>query len=117
MPFDGTAINPTAKTLIDARGYLARGWCKYSEGRTSSGNLVRGNHPNAVAWCILGAVEKALDGVNLVDPTFVNAITAIDDALPAEYRGSICTFNNTQTSVEPVLAVMDKAIERALTHA
>ena len=46
-------------TLLAARDIVAESWCQNAPGRTASGEGVLANHPDAVSWCMAGAIEKA----------------------------------------------------------
>ena len=48
----------TAESLDRAAEKLKSGWCKHTQGKTSDGMGVTGDHPDAVRWCAIGAVSR-----------------------------------------------------------
>src|ERR1017187_4999766 len=46
-------------TLPAARDIVAESWCQHAPAQTASGRGVLANHPDAVSWCMAGAIEKA----------------------------------------------------------
>lgn len=48
--------------LRDAAAVVRRGWCKCARAKDKFGVPVEPKHPDAVAWCALGAIEKICGG-------------------------------------------------------
>jgi hypothetical protein len=120
MPFDGATLPPIAKTLVDARGFLERGWCRGTEARTVHGNKVSPCHPDAVSWCLYGAIAAVNtpfigSSMNIVERVLQSLNDPHTIRLPADFP-KITVFNDRQVSVEPVLAVVDQAIALAITE-
>jgi len=102
MPFDGTNLDETTKTLIEARRILIDyGWCV--------GNLVQ----NDGRHCAMGAINAAMGHhVNAAGPAYGSeAEKRLLKVLPQKWLGQcIPSFNNAQDTVEPVIALFDRAI-------
>ena len=99
MPLDSTnlpttEVDETTALLVRARGLLERGWCRGVTAIDATGEHVYPASDRAAAWCAIGALE-AVGG---------NYYLAIDRLRAAIGGGDICVFNNTQETVEPVLA-------------
>jgi len=45
--------------LIGAKGFIERGWTQGELARDKQGNAVRPEDPNAVCWCVEGAIKAA----------------------------------------------------------
>jgi hypothetical protein len=110
MSQDDDAI---VRALTDARWFLEQGWCKWAQGRTAHGREVEGRDPEAVQWCLYGAIMKATPpGTGRMSSDLEIAVAEqIGEMLPPEYyKTHFAAFNNDQLTVEPVLAVIDAAI-------
>lgn len=50
-------------TVLDvialAWAHLESGWCRDHTAEDDQGNLLSANHPEAVAWCLIGSVDVA----------------------------------------------------------
>ncbi len=108
MPFDGTQLDETAQVILRARELLEKGWCKNA--RKISGNEVR--------YCALGALAYAATGdawsgdcMKRDNSLFYRGCKRLANALPKTVGspGNIASYNNAQTSVEPILEWFDKA--------
>lgn len=57
---------PTPKLISDmldlAADYVSIGWCQRVFAHTSTGRATSSDSPDAVGWCILGALERATSG-------------------------------------------------------
>jgi hypothetical protein len=111
MPLDDTNWSPaeaeadeTTALLIRARGFLERGGHRDTYARDANGNPVDPTSGAAVAWCIRGAMEAAHVGDDAWFPAVFRLSAEIGDTY------NFCEFNNTQETVEPVLAAFDRAI-------
>jgi hypothetical protein len=115
MPLDQTnwtqpteVVDEATALLIRARALVARGWCRGVPARNFIGFSVGPRSRHATAWCMSGAlyaaalVESDLDRRNAQ----CRLIAAIGG-------GDITDFNDTQETVEPVLAAFDHAIAGA----
>ncbi len=103
MPFDNANLDDTTRLLIEARGFIERGWCKETMARDAEGRAVDPRSLHAVRWCEYGAIVAAgAKWGDVSDPAFLRLKKAAGDE-PAYH-------NNHQTSVEPVLEVLDRAI-------
>ncbi len=75
------------KILLRAAELVAMGWIRRTAARDASGQKVRSTAPHATAWCVLGAVDRALYEVLNVD---VYAVLGVDveayDGPPAASR-------------------------------
>jgi hypothetical protein len=101
-------IEEATALLIRARALVARGWCRGVPARNFIGISVGPRSGHATAWCMSGAlnaaalVESDLDRRNAK----CRLIAAIGGV-------SLAAFNDTQETVEPVLAAFDHAIAGA----
>jgi hypothetical protein len=58
------------KLLLRAAELVAMGWTRGTAARDATGQKVRSTAPQATAWCVVGAVDRALDellNVNVYD--------------------------------------------------
>jgi hypothetical protein len=58
------------KLLLRAAELVAMGWTRGTAARDTNGQKVRSSAPQATAWCVVGAVDRALDellNVNVYD--------------------------------------------------
>jgi hypothetical protein len=96
------------EALVEARGRLAPpgAWTKGEFARDADGHAVDSLDPAAVCFCAAGAIDATTAGD-------FNLYSAARDALMEDMdsRG-LAHFNDTQNSVEPVLAQFDKTIAR-----
>ena len=106
----------TVQVLQQARQRLQRGWCRKVFAETAAGYRVPPYDQDACRWCLSGAVKAAAgDG----SPPFcvAEAEDELRRTIESSYPDHPCweyipNFNDEQDSVEPVLAVVDKTIER-----
>ena len=52
---------------MKAYKYLQRGWCQGAVARDVAGEEVPAGSPEAVAWCLTGALQRAYGFYNLTD--------------------------------------------------
>lgn len=110
MPLDSSTYDQSTLALTDARALLVeKGWCR--------GVLT----DDAGRHCLIGAILD-VTGISIVDLVMMGVndmltrtITRIAAVLPVHdrrphYWGDLARFNNEQTSVEPVLALIDAAL-------
>jgi len=104
-PSSTTETDEATALLIRARALVARGWCRGAAARNRFGFRVCPLSSGAVAWCASGALEAAALVVSDLDRrhAWVRLRSAIGGA-------SIHAFNDTQETVEPILAAFDRAI-------
>lgn len=96
----------TKQTLTNARSMLVRGWTRGVYARDADGNEVSTSDTEAVCWCLEGAIFESRTSYD----NYADMMEAIACCIDGE---RICNFNDRQESVEPVLALIDKAIEQA----
>lgn len=97
MPFDGANLSQVKRDLIAARELLITdGWVP------RCGSSMRG--PNCIATAI---------GVTAKGEGSAKAMSALYPILRAQGWYGIGQFNDAQTSIEPVLALLDEAIAAA----
>lgn len=102
----------TTDLLIRARSFIERGWCRgTSAAQDVEGNPVSWSDARAVSWCLQGALLAA--GMprlaTLSHPAQRRLLCAIGDNPDFPQIGLI-GFNNSQQTVESVLAAFDRAI-------
>ena len=109
-PTTETAVDETTALLIRARSFLERGWCRDVFARNATGRVVPPRHQTAVAWCAIGALLAA----GMPEPRIVHVVHSMHPAMrrlkSAVGGWNVGRFNNTQETVEPVLAAFDRAI-------
>jgi len=93
--------------LIKAREKIEKGWCQRVTARNATGRAVPYNAPEAVCFCILGAVLAVTEY-----PTY--SIETLFKALRARSVGSISlnAYNDSRTKRD-VLSLFDDAIKLA----
>jgi len=104
MPFDSMNLDDTTRMLLDARGYIERGWCLWTQAVDAEGKQVLPCDQGAVRWCAYGALVAAglRNGV-----TNHPAVQRLQDAMGDKNIGG---YNNRQTHSGPVLEAFDRAI-------
>ncbi len=55
------------KILLRAAELIGMGWTRATAARDAAGQKVRSTAPQAAAWCVVGAVDRALDELLNVD--------------------------------------------------
>jgi hypothetical protein len=64
LPFEVThhVVHPAMhqKILLRAAELVAMGWTRETSARDATGQKVRSTAPQATAWCVVGAVDRAL---------------------------------------------------------
>src|SRR5258707_8536813 len=55
------------KLLLSAAELVALGWTRGTAARDATGQKVRSTAPQATAWCVVGAVDRALYELYTVD--------------------------------------------------
>ena len=55
------------KLLLRAAELVAMGWTRETAARDANGQKVRSTAPQATAWCVVGAVDRALDELLTLD--------------------------------------------------
>jgi hypothetical protein len=111
MPLDGTnwrtetTDDKATALLIRARGLLERGWCRGTLARNFLGFTVPAYSTSATRWCASGALTvAAMTDSDLVRRHARNRLVAVIGG------GLLGHFNDSQETVEPILAAFDKAI-------
>lgn len=116
-------MEKTLATLIAARGYIARGFVQHLLGKSRDGRAVSGTDPSAVAWCTVGALERATGHTHawwyeLDSHPAGQAVSELYMDLPPDWVSHVCSkhqavvmYNNSHTQ-EEVLALFDKTIAR-----
>lgn len=107
-----TCMKTTKEILQAARDKLAvpGAWCSGALARNSAGYPVSPRHSEdgACAWCAMGAVMSEFPEPSPAQEEV--ALCALRRVLPAP-AGSVTDFNDrVSSSVEPVLAMFDRAI-------
>ena len=111
--------------LREARRLIKKGWCRAADARNAQGDEVDARTPIATSWCLEGAVIKAFAHVPYEDHLTVWQLVkgSIPEPPPGAKTGesgpsgpawrNAAHFNDWQESKEPVLVVLDYAIEEA----
>ena len=105
MPFDNANLDETTRVLIDARGFIERGWCVGMLGQDANGRETDPRSEHASRWCAYGALLAAgMDDSYNAEP-LRRLMKAIGDG-----SSGPAYFNNTQKSSGPVIEAFDRAI-------
>ena len=89
-----------------------RAWTRGACARDPQGNIVGGLDPNAVCWCLSGALERVRSHKNWQYSSQVEARTAAINAMRGVMRTDIITFNDRVASGhEGILTMLDKVVE------
>ena len=92
-----------AKILLRAAELVAMGWTRRTAARDATGRKVRSTAPQATAWCVVGAVDRALYELLNVD---VYAVLGVD---VAAYDGAPCRLPLVRTLRWPLCRVLGRA--------
>jgi hypothetical protein len=94
-------LNP--KTLLRAAELVAMGWTRGTAARDANGQKVRSTAPQASAWCVVGAVDRALYELLNVD---VYALLGLEvDA----YDTARCPFEVLRALRRPLQRVLGRS--------
>lgn len=108
-----------------AADLCAQGWCQLRSAKDMFGNKVAVNHPNAIRWCLTGAIQRALlergldcmydlndlpDALKEAIRRIVKAVVASRGIAPKDFGGGP-TWNNAlkRTQAEVVAFLRDCA--------
>ena len=98
----------SVKEVLTAAKWILQnvGWTKGALARDAAGEWVRSNEPSATCFCIRGAVSAT---------TFDrrSKATAEDAMRDTLTNGSLVEFNDSQATVKPILALIDRTIRHA----
>lgn len=100
------------EALIAARALIAdeANWTRQVCARNAAGDAVFATSPDAVCFCAIGAVQRAVNYNILSDNNF-NEYVFARNALEVRTGIAASAFNDTHTHSE-VLAMFDKAIQQ-----
>lgn len=101
----------TKEILIGARENLKLGWTKGCFARSAKGAPVETYSSEATCWCLIGAVRVSAYRLYQSGKTRIpasKALTVLQSIVPG---GHVASFNDKQTSVDDVLALIDQAIQ------
>jgi len=90
------------KILLRAAELVAMGWTRGTAARDARGQKVRSTAPQATAWCIVGAVDRALYEVLNVD---VYEVLGVD---VEAYDGAPCRLPLVRTLRWPICRVLHR---------
>ena len=99
--------------------YVAQGWCQGALARSKTGEPVSPHSPSAVSWCLIGAIERALDP-NALDPNDSVMTENCEDMIAfftEQLAGSLGIWNDRggQAKVIAVLRLAETAV-RGVVH-
>lgn len=99
--------------LKSAKALVEKGWCQNTYAKTAKGKPTDSYNPNAVAWCMRGAMASA--AANDFNADFVEASITLEKALGAMW---IADWNDAswRTKAE-VIAAFEEAINLAKVEA
>lgn len=90
------------KALKRVRRLIVKGWTRGWYARNARRQRVDARSKTAVCWCLRGAIERAARQQALSVERCLHRVLDED--------GGLATFNDTQKTRAPVLALIDKAI-------
>lgn len=90
--------------LQRTRELLVGGWTKHIYNRRKNGQTL---------YCLAGAKIAACAQLDTDVDDRMRLHVLLTQSLPEEAHGNMTKYNDAQASVEPVLAVVDRAIELA----
>lgn len=92
--------------LLEAvRATIAKGWCQHTLAKNSQGEPVHYGGPEAVKWCIVGAMCKN----GLFGQSYVDLAQRIEEIVCTD----ILSWNNDRyTTQGDVLSVLDRIIKQ-----
>jgi hypothetical protein len=106
-----------ARARISVPGQWTRGAFALNAAGSAAG--VRSWSPEATRWCAVGAVDAEVYALGLPDADaadlYVAALRALRGGLPNGFLMAIADFNDMHETVEPVLAVFDRAVARLVS--
>lgn len=98
----------TRAVLVAARALIERGWTQRAAARNEAGLPVSYRSETATCWCLSGALRVSSNGS---DQRWLDVLAFMRTMTP---RHSVVAFNDDpDTSQSDVLALFDRAIERA----
>lgn len=96
------------ETFKLARDYIRRGWTQNTGARDDEGSSVLVTDPDAVSWCMLGALDVAC---RMTDNSYEDLKYVLGKFLGVSWD-KVAEFNDRNgRTVEQVLAVYDRIIE------
>jgi hypothetical protein len=88
LEFNEQVLRPAVheKILLRAAELVAMGWTRGTAARDATGQKVRSTEPQATAWCVVGAVDRALYELWALDVYALLGleVDAYDTACPSE---------------------------------
>lgn len=97
-------MTQTYEVLRKARALIDIGWTKGASARNKRHESTSCLAPNAICWCIGGAIDRAAAELDVDSFEAYNALGMDLDAIIA--------FNDSQPSKKPILALFDRALEK-----
>ena len=89
----------------EARALIEHGWTKGAHARASSNEGVHPNDPRAIKYCLVGALHH----VSTHKVGYMSLRNRVELALD---NADLVSWNDSQESKLPVLAVLDKIIKQ-----
>lgn len=113
------ALDAAKDALTEARKKIAQGWTRGTKADDQSGRRVPPTHPDAVCWCMSGALEAVIDDPHVMKYARFRLI----ETKPSPPPDFVCPQGATVVSVEAIndwylkdqadaLAWIDRAIAR-----
>ena len=97
----------TKEVLIQARGFIERGWTQRASARAAEGYPVRSKSPSACEWCASGAIRAVLPNSRNIKEFWEYFFDLVKPHF------SLIEFNDDpKTTKEDVLALYDEAIAK-----
>jgi hypothetical protein len=107
------------KALIAARGFIERGWTRGWFARTENGKRADALYPTATCWCVMGALQRAID-YSVEDDDYseytkraalrYSALASILSKYTPRGRDLLGFNDSLETTKEDVLNLFDRAL-------
>lgn len=103
-------MKTTRQILTEAKGYVEQGWCQGVYAQDENGHSVESQSPQAVRWCLYGAISKASE-ITVIDPDTFNFLRI---NFPSIQGGYFSIWNDEkERTQEDVVDLLNKAIKVA----
>lgn len=105
--------------LIEAKSFIEKGWCRRAFAMDTKGNHVSINNPNVVAYCVRGAIYKAVDywvgiSTQVNEQKYVKAEQCFDYLRRALGEDKLIRWNDDPNNThQKVITAFNDAIELA----
>jgi|ERR1700744_1640087 len=106
----------TVDVLIGAKALIEKGWTKGANARTANGHGISSTNPNAVKFCLNGAILRASNGSSRAYEHSSKALNFALKSVPyvqkntSIYSGYV-EYNDKSKNKDRIVKLLDSAIE------